>query len=157
MLLIQSMIGVVQQRRTDTIAKILILTFNDDEEKAIEKVLSVLSDEIGLEAVQPVTSSVLSFPGLEIKLYQRRVLRDGEDIYLTRLEYGALCYLAASPGRVFTKAQIFESVWSMESESCQSSVASVICNLRKKIEPDSKNPTYIKTVLGVGYKFASGE
>lgn len=52
MLLIQSMIGVVQQRRTDTIAKILILTFNDDEEKAIEKVLSVLSDEIGLEAVK---------------------------------------------------------------------------------------------------------
>ena len=157
MLLIQSMIGVVQQRRTDTIAKILILTFNDDEEKAIEKVLSVLSDEIGLEAVKPVTSSVLSFPGLEIKLYQRRVLRDGEDIYLTRLEYGALCYLAASPGRVFTKAQIFESVWSMESESCQSSVASVICNLRKKIEPDSKNPTYIKTILGIGYKFTSGE
>ncbi len=146
-----------RQRRADTIAKILILTFNDDEEKAIEKVLSVLSDEIGLEAVQPVTSSVLSFPGLEIKLYQRRVLRDGEDIYLTRLEYGALCYLAASPGRVFTKAQIFESVWSMESESCQSSVASVICNLRKKIEPDSKNPTYIKTILGIGYKFASGE
>ena len=146
-----------RQRRADTIAKILILTFNDDEEKAIEKVLSVLSDEIGLEAVQPVTSSVLSFPGLEIKLYQRRVLRDGADIYLTRLEYGALCYLAASPGRVFTKAQIFESVWSMESESCQSSVASVICNLRKKIEPDSKNPTYIKTVLGVGYKFPSGE
>ena len=146
-----------RQRRADTIAKILILTFNDDEEKAIEKVLSVLSDEIGLEAVKPVTSSVLSFPGLEIKLYQRRVLRDGEDIYLTRLEYGALCYLAASPGRVFTKAQIFESVWSMESESCQSSVASVICNLRKKIEPDSKNPTYIKTILGIGYKFASGE
>lgn len=72
------------QRRTDTIAKKLILTFNDDEEKAIEKVLSVLSDEIGLEAVQPVTSSVLSFPGLEIKLY-RRVLRDGEDVALTRL------------------------------------------------------------------------
>ena len=88
MLLIQSMVGVVQQRRTDTIAKILILTFNDDEEKAIEKVLSVLSDEIGLEAVKPVTSSVLSFPGLEIKLYQRRVLRDGEDVPLTRLEYG---------------------------------------------------------------------
>ncbi len=50
-----------------------------------------------------------------------------------------------------------ESVWSMESESCQSSVASVIYNLRKKIELDSKNPTYIKTVLGIGYKFAFGE
>lgn len=101
------------QRRTDTIAKILILTFNDDEEKAIEKVLSVLSDEIGLEAVQPVTSSVLSFPGLEIKLYQRRVLRDGEDVPLTRLEYGTLAYLASSPGRVFTQEQIFEAVWDM--------------------------------------------
>ena len=42
-------------------------------------------------------------------------------------------------------------------ESCQSNVANVICNLRKKIEPDSGKPTYIKTVLGVGYKFASGE
>ncbi len=74
----------ILQRRTDTIAKILIRTFNDDEEKAIEKVLSVLSDEIGLEPVKATTSR------------------------------------------------------------CQSSVASVICNLRKKIEPDSKNPTYIK-------------
>ena len=90
-------------------------------------------------------------------MHQRRVLKDGADISLTRLEYGALCYLAASPGRVFTKTQIFEAVWSMESESCLSNVANVIYNLRKKIEPDSQNPTYIKTVLGMGYKFASGE
>ena len=141
------------QRRTDTIAKILILTFNDDEEKAIEKVLSVLSDEIGLEAVQPVTSSVLSFPGLEIKLYQRRVLRDGEDIPLTRLEYGTLAYLASSPGRVFTQEQIFEAAWDMDSDSCHLSVVNVIYNLRKKIETDSRNPVYIKMLLGVGYKF----
>ena len=94
---------------------------------------------------------------MEIRLHQRRVLKNGIDVSLTRLEYGALCYLAASPGRVFTKAQIFEAVWSMESESCQSNVANVICNLRKKIEPDSRRPTYIKTVLGIGYKFASGE
>ena len=77
----------MRQRRADTIAKILILTFNDDDEKAIKKVLSVLSDEIGLEPVQAATSPVLSFPGLEIKLYQRRVLRDGEDVPFTRLEY----------------------------------------------------------------------
>ena len=125
-----------------------MLIFNDTEEKAAEKAIVALADMIPLEAIQPPHSPTLVFPGLEIRLHQRRVLKDGADIYLTRLEYGALCYLAASPGRVFTKAQIFESVWSMGSESCQSSVASVICNLRKKIEPDSKNPTYIKTVLG---------
>ena len=103
--------------------------------------------------MQPVTSSVRSFPGLEIKLYQCRILRDGEDIPLTRLEYGTLAYLASSPGRVFTQEQIFEAVWDMNSDSCHSSVVNVICNLRKKIELDSKNPAYIKTLLGVGYKF----
>ena len=139
------------------VGKIIILTFKDTEEKAVEKAIAALADMIPLEAIQPPHSPALTFPGLEIRLHQRRVLKNGIDVSLTRLEYGALCYLAASPGRVFTKAQIFESVWSMESESCQSSVASVICNLRKKIEPDSKTPTYIKTALGIGYKFASGE
>ena len=134
-----------------------MLTFNDTEEKAVEKAIAALADIIPLEAIQPPRSPALVFPGLEIRLHQRRVLRDGADIYLTRLEYGILCYLAASPGRVFTKAQIFEAVWSMGSESCQSSVTNVICNLRKKIEPDSRNPIYIKTILGIGYKFVSGE
>ena len=134
-----------------------MLIFNDTEEKAVEKAIAALADMIPLEAMQLTPVSVLSFPGLEIKLHQRRVLKNGTDIPLTRLEYGALCCLATSPGRVFTKAQIFEAVWSLESESCQSNVANVICNLRKKIEPDSGKPTYIKTVLGVGYKFASGE
>ena len=129
-----------------------MLIFNDTEEKAVEKAIAALADMIPLEAMQPPHSPALTFPGLEIRLHQRRVLKDGTDIPLTRLEYGALCYLAASPGRVFTKAQIFEAVWSMESESCQSNVANVICNLRKKIEPDSGKPPYIKTVLGVGYK-----
>lgn len=139
------------------VGKIVILTFNDTEEKAIEKAIATLANIIPLEAMPLPHTPALTFPGLEIRLHQRRVLKNGTDIPLTRLEYGALCYLAASPGRVFTKAQIFEAVWSMESESCQSNVANVICNLRKKIEPDSGKPTYIKTVLGVGYKFASGE
>ena len=134
-----------------------MLIFNDTEEKAVEKAIAALADMIPLEAIQPPRSPALTFPGLEIRLHQRRVLKNGIDVSLTRLEYGALCYLAASPGRVFTKAQIFEAVWSMGSESCQSSVTNVICNLRKKIEPDSRNPTYIKTILGIGYKFVSGE
>ena len=54
---------------------------------------------------------------------------------------------------MFTQEQIFEAVWSMDSEGCQSCVVNVIYNLLKKIESDSKNPTYIKTVLGIGYKF----
>ena len=111
-----------------------------------------------LETMQTfsVSASELSFPGLEIRQSQRRVLQDGEEVNLTRLEYSTLVFLASNPGIVLTRSQIFEAVWNMDSDSCHSSVGNVICNLRKKIEPDSKNPTYIKTVLGVGYKF-SGE
>ena len=130
-----------------------MLTLNEQEEKAIDKIVSAIADYIQIEPIQVAPASVLSFPGLEIRQHQRRVLRDGKDINLTRLEYSTLVLLASNPGIVLTKTQIFEAVWNMDSDSCQSSISTVICNLRKKIEPDSKNPTYIKTVLGVGYKF----
>ena len=103
--------------------------------------------------MQPVPVSGMSFPGLEIIHSRRQVFQDGEEINLTRLEYSTLVFLASNPGIVLTRTQIFEAVWNMDSDSCHSSVVNVICNLRKKIEPDSKNPVYIKTVLGVGYKF----
>lgn len=131
----------------------IILTFNDNEEKAIENVIATLADKINFEIIQPALSPILFFSGLEIKLRQRRVLRDGEDVKLTRLEYSTLVFLASNPGIVFTRAQIFEAVWNIDSDSCHSSVVNVIYNLRKKIEPNSKDPTYIKTVLSVGYKF----
>lgn len=134
--------------------KIMILTFNDNEEMAIERIVTALSDEISIEVIQPNFFPMLSFPGLEIKQQQRMVLQDGAEINLTRLEYSTLVFLASNPGIVLTQTQIFEAVWNMDSDSCHSSVVNMICNLRKKIEPDSKNPTYIKTVLGVGYKFS---
>ncbi len=131
---------------------IIILKIDDESEQIYNRILSILDNEVS-KVIQPPPSPVLSFPGLEIRQNQRRVLRDGTDIYLTRLEYGTLVYLASYPGMVFSQEQIFEAVWSMDSDSCQSSVVNVIYNLRKKIEPDSKKPTYIKTVIGVGYKF----
>ena len=134
-------------------SKLLVLALNEQEEKAIDKIIMAISDYIQLEPIQVAPVSILSFPGLEIILHQRRVLRDGKDISLTRLEYSTLVLLASNPGIVLTRTQIFEAVWNMDSDSCQSSISTVICNLRKKIEPDSKNPIYIKTVLGVGYKF----
>lgn len=133
--------------------KLLLLTLNEQEEKVIDKIISAISDYIQIEDVQTVPVSILHFPGLEIRQHQRRVLRNGEEIKLTRLEYSTLVFLACNPGIVFTQTQIFEAVWNMDSDSYHSSVVNVIYNLRKKIEPDSKKPIYIKTVLGAGYKF----
>ena len=132
----------------------ILLTLNEQEEKVIDKIISAIADYIQFEPTQIAPASVLSFPGLEIRQSQRRVIQAGKEVNLTRLEYSTLVFLASNPGIVLTKTQIFEVVWNMDSDSCHSSVSNVICNLRKKIEPDSKNPTYIKTVLGVGYKFS---
>lgn len=133
--------------------KMIVLTFSDSEETVFQRAVSLLTNEFQIDVVEPISSAVLSFQSLEILQHQRRVLRDKSDVHLTRLEYGTLVFLASNPNRVFTQSQIFEAVWSMDSNSCHSSVTNVIYNLRKKIEPDSKNPTYLKTVLGIGYKF----
>ena len=65
-----------------------MLIFNDTEEKAVEKAIAALADMIPLEAIQPPHSPALTFPGLEIRLHQRRVLKNGIEVSLTRLEYG---------------------------------------------------------------------
>ena len=140
-----------------SIGKLLLLTLNEREEKVIDKIIAAISDYIRLEPMQIAPVSILSFRGLEIRQHQRKVFQDGQEVNLTRLEYSTLVFLASNPGIVLTSEQIFEAVWNMDSDSCHSSVVNVIYNLRKKIEPDSKKPTYIKTVLGIGYKFASGE
>lgn len=132
----------------------MLLTLNEREEKVIDKIIAAISDYIRLEPMQIAPVSILSFRGLEIRQHQRKVFQDGQEVNLTRLEYSTLVFLASNPGIVLTQEQIFEAVWNMDSDSCHSSVVNVIYNLRKKIEPDSKKPTYIKTVLGVGYKFS---
>ena len=134
--------------------KLLLLTLNEQEEKMIDKIITAISDYIQIEPMEITPASMLYFPGLEIRQSQHRVIQGGEDVNLTRLEYNTLVFLASNPGIALTRTQIFEAVWNMDSDSCHSSVVNVIYNLRRKIEPDCKNPTYIKTVLGVGYKFS---
>ena len=134
--------------------KLLLLTLNEQEEKMIDKIITAISDYIQIEPMEITPASMLSFPGLEIRQSQHRVIQGGEDVNLTRPKYNTLVFLASNPGIALTRTQIFEAVWNMDSDSCHSSVVNVIYNLRRKIEPNCKNPTYIKTVLGVGYKFS---
>ena len=63
-----------------------------------------------------------------------------------RHEYGILIYLTTYLRQAFSKQQIFEKVWHMDSNSCYSAVSNTISRLRVKIEIDRKNPVYIKTV-----------
>lgn len=102
-----------------------------------------------------LTSSILSYPGLEIRLHQRRVLRDGKDVKLSKYEYGVLVFLAQHPGWLCSKEQIFQNVWHEDSDSCLTAITNTISRIRQKIEPDKDNPIYIQTVSTLGYIFAA--
>ena len=80
-------------------SKLLLLTLNEQEEKAIDKIITAIADYISLEAVQTIPVPILrmSFPGLEIRQNQRRVFRGGEEVNLTRLEYSTLISLLPIP------------------------------------------------------------
>lgn len=95
----------------------------------------------------------LNYPGLEINLEHRRVFKNGQEVYMSRYEYGVLSLMAQHPGKLFTKEQIFEAVWHKDSESYLRAVTSTIGRIRQKIEDDKDHPRYIKTVSNIGYQF----
>ena len=93
---------------------------------------------------------VLHYPGLEIHLSHRRVIKDGHEIHLSRYEYGVLSLLARHPGKLFTKEQIFEAVWHKDSDSYLRAVSSTIGRIRQKIEDDKDHPRcYNKFALDI--------
>lgn len=89
---------------------------------------------------------------LELNLSEIVVKKNGVIIDLSPMEFKILLKLMKSPGQVFTKIQIYESVYSDYFDSNDNSVMVHISKLREKLEDDSKNPKYIKTVRGLGYK-----
>ena len=83
---------------------------------------------------------------------EKSVTVDGENVSLTKLEYGTLRLLMMHPGQVFSVAQIYEQVWNEPSLGGENTVAVHIRHLREKIEIDPAHPRYLKVVWGLGYK-----
>jgi two-component system alkaline phosphatase synthesis response regulator PhoP len=78
----------------------------------------------------------------------------GRRIDLTKTEFEILATMARQPGRVFTRAQLLESVRGVAFESYERAIDAHVKNIRRKIEPDPRSPRYVLTVFGVGYRFA---
>jgi len=89
---------------------------------------------------------------LHIDTAGRQVTMDGESMSLTAREFDLLLHFARHPGRVFSRAQLLDSVWGYGHEGYEHTVNSHINRLRSKIEPDPAEPGLIVTVWGVGYK-----
>jgi DNA-binding response OmpR family regulator len=96
---------------------------------------------------------ILQRNALIINTTKRTVYRDGKAIDLTAKEFDLLLHFARHPGRVFSRAQLLDSVWGYGHEGYEHTVNSHINRLRSKLEKNPSNPRYIQTVWGVGYKF----
>jgi DNA-binding response OmpR family regulator len=89
----------------------------------------------------------LDVPRMRVTLGQRQ-------IEVTPTEFQLLVTLAQQPGRIFTRAQLLDALHGVAFESYERAIDAHIKNIRRKIEPDPRQPRYILTVYGVGYKFA---
>ncbi len=96
----------------------------------------------------------LVFGDLEILPEAGVVRRDGEEVHLTRTEFLLLCELAANSGKVLSREQLLERVWSYDYFGDGRLVDVHVRRLRTKIERDPSEPRHVLTVRGLGYKLA---
>ncbi len=90
---------------------------------------------------------------LTIDRSSRRVYVRGEEVVLTAREFDVLAFMAQHPNRVFSKEELFERLWGLDSAGDISTVAVHVRRIREKIEAVPSDPQFIETVWGAGYRF----
>ena len=108
----------------------------------------------GGEREQPLAPIVAG--DVHVDLERRQVTVSGESVDLTPTEFDLLVVLARHPGRVFSRLELLDKVQGYAFEGYERTVDAHVKNLRQKIEPDPKEPRYLLTVYGVGYRFSEG-
>ncbi len=115
--------------------------------KAIFRRVETLSSEQRHRGEQMV------FGALAIDLEKRDVQLSGDRVDLTAKEFDLLAQFASNPGRAYTRKQLLDLVWGYQHDGYEHTVNSHINRLRGKIEPDPREPVFLLTVWGIGYKF----
>ncbi|MCI8333052.1 MAG: response regulator transcription factor [Lachnospiraceae bacterium] len=98
-------------------------------------------------------NTVVEIRGIKIDKTARRVWVNGEEKNFTSREFDLLTFLAENPNHVFTKEELFQKIWDMDSVGDIATVTVHIKKIREKIEFNSTKPQYIETIWGVGYRF----
>lgn len=97
---------------------------------------------------------VIRAGGVALDRRRMQTTVDGRTVDLTPTEFELLATLVRQPGRVFTRAQLLDAIRGVAVDSFERAIDAHVKNLRRKLEPDPRNPSYVRTVYGVGYKFA---
>lgn len=108
--------------------------------------------DLNNNTINAMSPKVIVIDDLFLDVEKMTLKKRGVEILLTPSEYKILALLMKSPGRVFTKVQIYEHVKGDYFENDDNAMMVHVSNLRDKIEDDAKNPKYLKTVRGLGYK-----
>ncbi len=101
----------------------------------------------------PAAADTVRAADLTLDLPRLRLTQAGRRVELTPSEFALLATLARQPGRIFTRAQLLDAVRGVAFESYERAIDTHIKNLRRKLEPNPREPRYILTVYGLGYKF----
>jgi DNA-binding response OmpR family regulator len=166
---------VCKRLRATSTVPIIMLTARDDElDKVIglelgaddyitkpfsirefrSRVRALLRRATTLHAPAPADEELIERDGLVIDVPRRTVSVRGGDVQLTYVEFELLRALAASPGRVFSRRMLLESLWKSADYRDPRTIDVHVRHLREKLEVEPRNPEYILTVRGVGYRFA---
>ena len=138
----------------DTMAKIMVLSFSDKEEDTYQRMLQVVSNSKNFEWCNMIQDTKsIQLGKLKIDLYKRSVTIENSEVIFTNREFEILYLLAQSPGRIFSKEQIYDIVWQEPYSGDYNIVMSHIHHIREKIEDNPGKPLYIQTVWGIGYRF----
>ena len=103
------------------------------------------------------TADAITFGDLSIYPQKRSITLKDHTFDLTSKEFDLLMLFASNPGRAYSRQELLDVVWGYQYSGYSHTVNSHINRLRSKIEDDPSNPTYIKTVWGVGYRFVEME
>jgi two-component system alkaline phosphatase synthesis response regulator PhoP len=110
-----------------------------------------------VEKAPAETQKIVKIDDLEIDQESHTVSQSGETLDLTPTEFDLLSTMAVQPGRAFSRLQLLEAIQGVAYEGYERSVDAHIKNLRAKLGDDSKDPRYIETVFGIGYRFKKGK
>lgn len=99
-----------------------------------------------------VYQNIINLSDLTINIDSHQVIRAGENIELTAMEFKILEVMIKNPEKVFSRSQISEQIHKDVFEGSERTIDVHIKNLRRKLEKNSKSPVYIETIYGIGYK-----
>jgi len=125
--------------------------------EVIARVNSNIRRAYKLDSAASIDSETIHVGELTLDNQKMKLFKNEEEIVITPTEYKILNLLMSNLGRIYTKVQIYEYLNGDSFVADESTITVHISNLRTKIEEDTKNPKYLMTVRGLGYKFEDGK